>query len=132
MVMCVKYRKKLLEPQDRLERLKKVFKEIGERYWYGIDEIGTDGDHVHIFVGTAPRHSPSVIMQVIKSISAKQMFKSFPELRKMLWGGEFWSDGGYIGTVGDQASEEVVKKYIREQGDHMEKAQSHQLRLFKI
>ncbi len=132
MVMCVKYRKKLLEPKARIEKLKQVFKEICQRYWYEIDEMGTDGDHVHIFIGAAPRHSPSSIMQAMKSISGKQMFKAFPELRQIMWGSEFWSDGGYIGTVGDQANEEVIKKYIREQGDHLEKTQAHQLKLFKF
>jgi len=123
--MCVKYRKKLLEPEKRIERLKQIFQEICERYWYEIEEMGTDGDHVHVFLGAVPRHSPSSIMQAMKSISGKQMFKTFPELREIMWGSEFWSDGGYIGTVGDQANEEVVKKYIREQGDHLEKAQAH-------
>ena len=132
MVMCMKYRKKLLEPPERIEKLREILREISERYWYEMDEIGTDGDHVHIFVGAASRHSPSSIMQTVKSISAKLMFMAFPELRKMLWDGEFWSDGGYIGTVGDQANEETVKKYIREQGDEDEKAWAHQLRLFKI
>ena len=132
MVMCVKYRRKLLEPPERIEKMKQIFKEIGERYWYEMDEIGSDGDHVHIFVGAAPRHSPSSIMQTVKSISAKQMFKTFPELRKDLWGGEFWSDGGYIGTVGDQANEQTIRKYIQEQGDEDEKIQSKQLKLFKM
>jgi putative transposase len=47
-------------------------------------------------VGAPPKESPSKIMQIIKSISAREMFKRFPEIRKMLRGGEFWSDGGYI------------------------------------
>ena len=67
-------------------------------------------------------------MQILKSISAREMFKRFPELRKQLWGGEFWSDGGYIGTVGDGISSEIIKRYIKEQGSEQEKVQ--QLRLF--
>ena len=109
MVMCVKYRKQLLNQVNRVEKLKQIIKEIGERYWFETDEMGTDGDHVHIFVGAAPRYAPSRIMQIIKSISAKQIFQMFPEIRKVLWGGEFWSDGGYIGTVGDQANAEIVR-----------------------
>ncbi len=46
--------------------------------------MGTDGDHLHIFVGAAGRHSLSNIMQVIKSVSAKEMFKGFPNLLKVL------------------------------------------------
>ena len=114
------------------DELKTIFKEIGERYWFDIDEMGTDGDHVHIFVGSAGRFAPSTVMQILKSISAKQMFKRFPEIRKVLWGGQFWSDGGYIGTVGEGTNEEIVRKYIQNQGSDEEKLMSKQLKLFKL
>jgi putative transposase len=48
-------------------------------------------------------------MQIIKSIAAKHMFKYFPEIRKELWGGQFWSDGGYIGTVGEGITAEIIR-----------------------
>lgn len=44
------------------------------------------------------------------------MFKQFPELEKDLWGGEFWSDGGYIRTVGEGVNADIIRKYIRNQG----------------
>jgi putative transposase len=98
MVFCIKYRKKLLFDKDRVEFFKEICSEIGERYWFEFDAIGTDGDHVHIFVGAAPRYAPSRIMQIIKSITAKNIFKKYPYIKKQLWGGHFWSDGGYIGS----------------------------------
>ena len=122
MFMCIKYRKQLLKGDTYIFTLKDIFKNIADRYWYEIEEIGTDGDHVHIFVGGAGLHSPSSIMQIIKSISAKEMFKQYPELRKVLWGGSYWSDGGYIGTVGEGTTEEIVKKYIQNQGSPKENA----------
>jgi putative transposase len=91
----------MLLPSDRIALLKEICAEIGKRYRFEFDTIGTDGDHVHIFVGSEPKYSPSKVMQIIKSIAAKQIFKAFPEIRKELWGSEFWSDGGYIGTVGE-------------------------------
>ena len=127
---CCKYRRGLLILDERCEYLKQVLKEIGERYWLEIEEMGTDGDHIHLFVGAAPKYAPSRVMQIIKSISAREMFKRFPELRKQLWGGEFWSDGGYIGTVGDGINSEIIKRYIKEQGSEQEKAKVQQLRLF--
>ena len=130
MVMCVKYRKMLLKPKECQEKLRGILNEIAERYEYQLDEIGTDGDHVHVFVGAAGRWAPSRIMQVLKSISAKEMFKAFPGIRKQLWGGEFWSDGGYIGTVGEGTTEEVVRQYIQNQGSPHQKALYHQLRFF--
>jgi putative transposase len=132
MVFCVKYRRSLLVVEERCEYLKQVFREIGERYWFELEEMGTDGDHVHVFVGAAPKYSPSRVMQVLKSISAREMFTRFPELRKQLWGGELWSDGGYIGTVGDGVNSEVVSRYIQEQGSEEEKARVKQLRLFPL
>jgi putative transposase len=100
MVMCVKYRKQMLKQVRYRQTLVETLREIGKRYWYEIEEVGTDGDHVHVFVGAGGRWAPSRIMQVLKSISAREMFGAHPEIRRVLWGGEFWSDGGYIGTVG--------------------------------
>jgi putative transposase len=55
-------------------------------------------------------------MQIIKSISARRVFKRFKEIKKELWGGEFWSDGGHIDTLSDIGGLEKIKKYVREQG----------------
>ena len=121
MVLCVKYRKKLLLRSERVIRLKEICSEIGKRYWFQFDAIGTDGDHVHILVGSEPKYAPSKVMQIIKSIAAKQIFKDFPEIRKELWGGEFWSDGGYIDTVGEGVTAEIIRDYIEKQATTEEK-----------
>ena len=131
MVMCVKYRKQMLRRKEYQRTLESALREIGRRYEYEVEEIGTDGDHVHVFVGAAGRWAPSRVMQVLKSLSAREMFRVHPEIRKVLWGGEFWSDGGYIGTVGEGTTEEVVKKYIEQQGSPQEKASYRQLALFR-
>ncbi len=116
MVFAIKYRRKLLQNSDRINYIKLICSEIGERYWFDFDAIRTDGDHVHVFVGASPRYSPSKVMQIIKSITAKEFFKKFPRLRKQLWGGEFWGDGGYIGTVGDGVMADVIRNYVETQG----------------
>jgi putative transposase len=82
MVMCIKYRKKLLLDSDRAAYIKYVCSEIGKRYWFEFDAIGTDGDHIHVFVGAAPIYSPSNIMQIIQSITAREFFKKYPEIKK--------------------------------------------------
>ena len=131
MVMCVKYRKQMLRRKEYQLSLVSALREVGRRYDYEVEEIGTDGDHVHVFVGVAGRWAPSRVMQVLKSLSAREMFRAHPEIRKVLWGGEFWSDGGYIGTVGEGTTGEVVKKYIEQQGSPQEKASYRQLALFR-
>jgi len=129
MVLCVKYRKQLLFVGGRFEFLKDVCEGIRERYWFEFDSIGTDGDHVHILVGAAPRYVPSRVMQIIKSITAIQLFKRYPEIKRQLWGGEFWSDGGYVGTVGKGVTEEIIRNYIEQHGTLEEKERYTQLRL---
>src|SRR3989304_886030 len=73
MVFCIKYRKKLLFENEKVEFFKQVCLEIGKRYWFEFDAIGSDGDHIHVFVGAAPRYAPSNVMQIIKSITAKHI-----------------------------------------------------------
>jgi len=87
-----------------------TLKGITERYDIVFETVGTDGDHVHIFVGAAPRYAPARVMQIVKSITARRLFREFPVIREELWGGEFWSDGGYIGTVGDGVTIEDFEK----------------------
>jgi len=81
MVFCVKYRKKPLLDVELINFLKKICFEIGERYWFEFDAIGTDGDHVHLFVGVEPKYSSSKVMQILKSITARQIFKEYPEIK---------------------------------------------------
>ena len=129
MVFCMKYRKKLLFETELITFLKTICFEIGERYCFEFDAIGSDGDHIHLFVGAEPKYSPSRVMQIIKSITARQVFKQYPEIKKQLWGGEFWSDGGYIGTVGDGTTSDVIKSYVENQGNQQEKEAYQQMKI---
>ncbi len=86
-------------------------------------QIGTDEDHVHFFVQSVPMYSPKKIVQIIKSITAREIFKQMPEVKKQLWGGEFWSDGYFVSTVGAHSSEEVIKQYVKNQGASSENIQ---------
>ncbi len=131
MVLCIKYRKKLLLDGDKIEFFKQVCREIRERYWFEFDAIGTDGDHIHVLVGTAPRYAPSNVMQIIKSIT-KHIFKKFPDIKKQLWGGHFWSDGGYIGTVGEGVTADIIKRYVDKQGTKEEKEGFNQMKLLNL
>ena len=134
MVTAVKYRKVLLNPAVE-ECIRIAMKGITERYEIVIDEIGFNENHIHIFCGAKPSMSPMQIITILKSIPAQMVFKQFPRLKEeVLWGGEFWSDGKYIGTIGDAANEEVIRRYIRNQSlDENEiNRRTGQLRLFKL
>ena len=115
MVFVLKYRKSLLT-KEIFDFIKIVCNDIDKRYYLHFDALGSDGDHLHLVVEGAPRYAPSRIMQICKSILAIQIFKQFPEIKKELWGGEFWSDGGHIDTVGDGRGLDAVTKYVEDQG----------------
>jgi len=54
--------------------------------------------------------------QFVKSITAIELFKRYPEIKKQLYRGEFWSDGGYVGTVGEGTNGDIIRNYIKQQG----------------
>ena len=114
LVWVPKYRKMILKG-DLAKRVREVFAEITEKYEFEIDTMEVKEDHVHLFLSAPPRYSPAGVVQIIKSISAKVVFKEFPEVKKQLWGGEFWSDGYFVRSVGDKVTSDVIRRYIKYQ-----------------
>ena len=97
--------------------LRDICLEIATRYEIAFLEIGTDRDHVHFLVQTIPPYSPTKLARVIKNLTAREIFRRVPAVKKYLWGGEFWSDGFYINTVGRQGSEGEIRRYMPAKGD---------------
>jgi putative transposase len=100
---------------DLAKRVREAFLEIAERYEFEIDTMEVKEDHVHLFLSAPPRYSPAGVVQIIKSISAKEVFKEFPEVKKQLWGGEFWGGGYFVRSVGDKVTPEIIRRYIKYQ-----------------
>ena len=98
-------------------KLKEVCSEIQKRYEIEFLEIGSDDDHVHFLVQSVPMMSPKKIVQIIKSLTAREIFKSCPEVKKYLWGGAFWSEGYFVSTVGAHGNEQMIKNYVQQQGN---------------
>ena len=92
-------------------------------------EIGTDQDHVHFLIQSVPSMSPTRIIQVVKSITAKEIFLLHPEVKKKLWGGEFWTKGYYVNTVGRHGDEGTIQAYVKAQGTEKEYKKIHQQQL---
>ena len=97
------------------EKLKEVCAQISERYDIEFLQIGTDRNHVHFLVQSVPMYSPKQLVQIIKSITAREVLRSCPEVKKQLWGGQFWSDGYFVSTVGAHGNEEMIQQYIQQQ-----------------
>jgi len=110
--------------------LKEVCIEISKRYEVTFVKIGTDQDHVHFLVQSVPMYSPKELVQIIKSITAREIFRQCPEVKEKLWGGEIWSDGYFVSTVGQHGNEESIKKYIERQGFRYTRIHRQQLSLF--
>jgi REP element-mobilizing transposase RayT len=130
LVFPTKYRRIVID--DEVDKMiKGISLEIEKRYEIHFVEIGTDKDHVHFLVQTVPMMAVNRLVTIIKSITAKEVFKKKPELKGELWGSSLWTSGYYASTVGKYGNEEVIGRYIQEQGREDEYVQLHkdQLRL---
>ena len=114
LVWSPKYRKGLLAQTQRKRFLYQLIREIAERYEFDVERVAIDTDYVHIFLQAPPRYSPAQIVKAIKGVTAREMFLRFPEIKRLLWGGELWEDGYCVRSVGNKVSEEVIQRYIAE------------------
>jgi len=126
LVWAPKYRKKILVGAVG-ERVREMLLEIAESYDIVIEEMEVSVDHVHIFCSFPPRLSISQVITRFKSLSARAILREHPQVKRQLWGGEFWEDGYFARTVGDKVTAEVIKKYIQR---HQEDKDDPQLSLF--
>jgi REP element-mobilizing transposase RayT len=132
-VSSAKYRRVVLSSEvDAV--LVKTCEEIELRYDINFLEIGTDKDHVHFLVQSIPSYSVTKIVRLIKSLIAREVFAKCPEVKKQLWGGEFWGKGYFTSTVGQHGTEETISNYVKNQGkekEYKELKVSYQLDLFE-
>ena len=129
LVFPAKYRRAVFDKGvDRA--LTEVCIEIERRYQIQFLEIGTDEDHVHFLVQSVPSYSVTKLVTMIKSVSAREIFKKCPHVKRQLWGGEFWTDGYFASTVGKYGNESMIGEYVKNQGQEYTKLYSnHQLQL---
>ena len=131
-IVCPAKYRRIVISNEVDKTLKKTCEEIEKRYGINFLEIGTEGDHVHFLIQSVPTYSPTRIVTIIKSILAREIFLKYPEVKKQLWGGEFWSDGYFVSTVSKYGNEEVIKKYVISQGteNRYKQLSKKQLELF--
>ncbi len=114
-VFPVKYRKALLD-EEVTNIIKETSVSIEERYPIEMEALGTDKNHIHILCSAHPKLAPGRLVQMFKSITAREIFRRRPAIKRELWGGEFWSDGYYVATVGERGNWEMVDRYVQRQG----------------
>lgn len=124
LVWSTKYRKRaLVEPEEK-SSCKEILRETAEQYGYKLYEIEVDTDHVHIYIGIPPQDSVGKAVKILKSISARHVFKMFPYMRKKYWAGEFWEASYFVRSIGEGVTAEMVKNYIRQHENKLEPAQA--------
>ena len=116
-VWCPKYRKMILKGNIG-KYVAHVIYEIAERYDFEVVELAVMPDHVHLFVSAAPENSPAHLLQVIKSITAREVFKRFPGIKRFLWGGALWERGYFVMSSGTGTTDEMIRQYIKDQRPH--------------
>src|SRR2546421_12275350 len=124
-IVCpAKYRRAVFSAEVDA-KLKEVCAEIEQRYEIAFLEIGTDTDHVHFLVQSVPSYSPTQIVQLIKSLTAREIFHRVPSVKKRLWGGEFWAKGSFISNVGRHGNDDSIRQYVQQQGSEKAYTQLH-------
>lgn len=114
-VCCVKYRKKVLTPEVS-SRLKEINLGVAKKFGVQIIEQETDLDHIHVLFASKPQVQLSKFVNSLKSVSARILFREFPDLKKELWSGHFWSPSYFLASVGEVKLEDV-KRYVESQGN---------------
>ena len=126
--LTVKYRKALFN-QKTEGIILEITKGMKDRYDLEISHVGFDKNHVHLLCRFLPKYSGGQVVKLIKSITAKKIFKDAPEIKNELWGGEFWTDGYYLATVSGKGSKTTIENYIKNQGREKD---IKQLKLFEF
>lgn len=117
LIFVTKYRKKVLTLSHEREYCEKVLRRAASEYGMHVQEIEVDEDHVHIYIEIPPQRSVGRAVGILKSVSARMVFKRFAYLRRKLWGGELWSDSYFARTVGEGVTAAMVRRYILEHAD---------------
>jgi len=126
--LTIKYRKPLFNERTE-DIVLETIKGFKERYAIEFSHVGFDKNHVHFLCRFLPKYSGGQAIRLIKMITAKQIFKQAPAIKKELWGGEFWTDGYYFATVSGKGDKKIIEAYIEKQG---RKEDINQLKLFEL
>ena len=130
LVFPAKYRRAVFDERVD-EELKAVCLKIEKRYELKFLEIGTDEGPVHFLVQSVPMYRVKKIVQLVKSLTSRELFRRCPRVKQMLWGGEFWRDGYFASSVGKHGDEAMIGKYVKNQSGNYQKLHSdHPLALF--
>jgi len=109
--------------------MKAIIQKIGYDYDIDIIELEIPEDHIHMVVRSEPKMSPSKIMQVVKSISAREFFRLYPDIkRRYFWGGKLWTQSYSVETIGN-ANEDTIRAYVQNKLIELDNKEKHSAQL---
>jgi putative transposase len=117
-IWCPKYQRDVLTGTVAEETGAMLDAICMERGWPVISKE-IQPDHIHLFVSIPPAIAVADAVKVLKGVTARRLFQTFPALKKRLWGGSLWSPSYYVGTAGN-VSAETIRCYI-ERSEHVTK-----------
>ena len=116
-VWCPRFRHKIFRHEDLKFACKSLLHAICQKHGFEIFELEIGVDHIHLFVDITPNVSISKAFQLLKGISSRMLFKSFPDLlHNYYWKGGMWSRGKFFRSVGNVTSD-VIRNYINQQNN---------------
>ena len=128
LVWSTKYRKRALRSDVIRKYCAQQLRRSAAEYGMTVLSLEVDVDHVHLYIEIPPQRSVGRAVGILKSLSARRIFKKFSYLKKTLWGGALWEASYFVRAVGEGVTAEMVDQYIKK---HSEKAQgSQQMNLF--
>ena len=114
-VFVTKYRRPVLTP-GMLDYLALAFREILRHWRCNLIEFGGEPDHVHLLVSIHPALDISVLINNLKTASARRVRPRYKDqIDKFYWKPVFWHRAYYVGSVGD-VTLETIKRYVEQQG----------------
>ena len=117
-IWATKYRRRVMTLPHEREHCEKILVRAAAEYGMNILSSEVDEDHVHILIEIPPQRSVGRGVGILKSVSARLMFKRFSYMKRKLWAGEFWGDSYFVRTIGEGVNAAMVRRYI---ANHAEK-----------
>lgn len=105
-------------PRKSSQSPKELLYEACSMNQWWIHQMGIEADHIHVLIQIKPSDNVDEVVQILQGGSSRAIRKEFLELEEFLWGDSFWADGYFADSVG-KVDEQIIRKYIREQGKPM-------------
>ena len=112
-VFVPRYRKRV--PTGKVkQKIEGMIKFAAQINGWEIFELAVQIDHVHLYMGAAPKWSPSEVMKIIKGGTSNKIRELFPNLDEVYWGATFWCDGFFVKSAGE-VQDKVISEYVKKQ-----------------